>query len=70
MAEPSFNQRMLTKLHEALEADPLGQSVNIDGVSVSYADAMARLQTFESRLAREQGRRPRVYRANLRAGTL
>jgi hypothetical protein len=70
MAEPTFNQTMVTKLQDALAADPLGKSVSIDGTSVTYADAIERLRVFESRLARENGTRPRVNKANLSAGNL
>lgn len=61
---------MVTALQAAIEANPLGGSVTIDGTSISMADALQRLQVFEARLARENGTRPRIAPMDISGGVM
>lgn len=65
MAEPTFNAKMVAKLQTLLLANVGAQSVSVDGQSVTYTDLVTQLERFETRLAAEEGRRPRVFQISL-----
>lgn len=65
MPDPTFNAQMVTKLEAALLADPLSQTVAIDGTTITNFDAIERLKFFRAELAREAGTRPRFSAVNL-----
>lgn len=65
MADPTFDEQMVTKLQAALLANPGAAQVTVDGQHVTYADAVERLRIFEARVARANGTRPRAARVRL-----
>lgn len=65
MTTPTFNAQMVAKLQSLLLANVGAQSVSVDGQAVTYADLVVRLEQFETRLAAEEGRRPRVFQHDL-----
>jgi len=65
MADPTFNEQMVTRLQALLLENVGADTVTVDGVTVQYADLQQRLDYFEKRLAVEQGTRPRAARIHL-----
>lgn len=62
---PTFNEQMVTKIQQALLANPLGKTISVDGESITREDALAYLERFEARVARESGTRPNAAQINL-----
>lgn len=63
--EPTFNEQMVTKLQALLLANPGAQIINVDGTSTTFVDVQARLNWFQSQVAREQGNRSTFVGINL-----
>ena len=61
----TFSEDQIARL-ETLLAENVGVStVTVGGRSVTYADLLKQYDDFKSRVAREQGTRPRVSHINL-----
>ena len=64
----TFAQQMVEK-YRTLVADNAGlKSVTVDGQSVTYGDLERLLEHWESKVAAEQGRRPRAATIKLSSG--
>jgi hypothetical protein len=57
--EPTFAERMVTKLETLLEQSAGLASVNVDGEAVTFADLEARYDYWKGRVALENGARRR-----------
>jgi len=62
---PTFAETMVTKLETLLTASVGLQSVNVDGRAVTYQQLRGEYDYWKSRVAREQGTRPRVAQVDL-----
>jgi hypothetical protein len=61
----TFAEQMVAKLQATLLENPAADSVTVDGTTVSFADLVARLEHWESRVAREAGGRPSMMTIDL-----
>ncbi len=61
----SFAAQMVAKYEALLLANAGMTSVNVDGGQVAYADLEAKYSFWKSKLARENGSRPRAAQIKL-----
>lgn len=66
MADGTTATRVLAKIDLLIEADPLAESISLDGHSVSMLDALAKREYWRRQVAREAGGRPVVATFDLR----
>lgn len=62
---PTFAETMVTKLETLLLANAGAESVSLDGQAVTFADLERKYDYWKSRVALEQGTKPRVASINL-----
>jgi 3-deoxy-D-arabino-heptulosonate 7-phosphate (DAHP) synthase len=63
---PTFAQQQVTRLETLLAANVGLKNVTVGNTSVAYEDLEAQYEKWKSKVARENGTRPRVASINLR----
>jgi len=58
-------EQVVAKIEAAILANPLAEQISLDGQSVSMPAALAKLEYWRRRVAREQGGRPVVSTVDL-----
>lgn len=61
----TFAESQVERLETLLAANVGVRSVSVDGTTVSYDDLLKQYQFWKSRVAREQGAKPRVAQIDL-----
>lgn len=61
----SFATEQVERLETLLAENAGVQSVNVDGQQVTFADLVSQYDYWKSRVAREEGTRPRTFSVDL-----
>ena len=62
---PTTAEQIVAKIEAQLLANPLADTISLDGHSVSMPDAIKKLEYWRQRVARENGGKPVIAGINL-----